>query len=1561
MKRLFKKFTAFILVLIMIFMIIPLSTFTASAANVINSAKDPEELIGRGFNAINGKYSNGSMILSNMWLVPDKTYVFIQSIKSTTGASYSSNTIEKMMSKFGSSISKSTGASVPLDILKLDVETKFSFKMSHEKEEIQSFSYFTTFIDRVTNNYKLDTSNGKYVLSDEFLSRLNEIRNAIGTEKEKETIISFFNEFGTHMLTEYQSGGRIQISKTAWSKTKQDNWNTDMTEKFSANVEIGDANASSALEAQQTWDKMVADKSENISCEFTTTGGSGVQFVTLDENNKAISIDTNKIDSWISSVDENAIMIPETTQWIAVWNVIPDKEEYAAVRQILYNYYMEETRGHVNEFFAKYNNYSSDYSFANIVYTNKNGYVSVLDKTDSNTPIDVDYGSVISINLSKKYGENVDVTYSITGLDGSAKEQIVCDKDGTVYIKGKRGLKVGQVFSIDVFVNGMNVQSQKFKIAEEGSATYGLTNGYGTPERPYLIETAEDLRKLSGKTLSENYMLVNNIDLGGYDWKQIRLESTEAVFDGNGYAVYNFICTNMVYDDIGFFGINRGTIKNLQLGIVNNKYINDGTHYSFTVTKSITQGKETDKYLLIGALVGHNAGTVENCKIVNGSVYGQIILTIEGEFDKGAFSGQGNNLLEGYAEVGGLVGFNNAIGKILNCSVESCYVTGKITQQSNTGADGALYFGGIVGKSDGEIKKCISKNNNLLLRTEAYGWKVLGTSISEMRANTNDAAVNIGNIYGSISDCKYYNNEKTVERPCNSQGNNVGLGSFSGTGCEKYSQNSSDLNILTYNRLEYNSNEMKKTHVIGEKLSLSGLTVYASDDEFWKYEECKNYKISGYNSDILGEQTVTVTGHGGFTANFNVKTVDGSSVKSIEAATTKTDYFTNDEFEEGTVIITAKLHDGTDKIVTNGFNILGFNSNNAGICNITVEYHGAECNIPLNIIEIEPVYLEISHLPDNTVYYTGHDFEREGLIVNLVYNNGDKEDVTENIDLTGFDNTANGVSEAQEITIKYGEFETSFNIVMRSNDVENIVISRLPDKTTYYVGDDKYDINVDGLELLVTYSSGDTSVVKYDKNNISVSGGDFKKPGKNELIVGYSGKTTSYIIDIESVEIESVSIYSEPQTKFYAGDTMNIDGLSIKCIYNNGSSKILWYDSSNSNFKIRIDGYSYNEIPTISSTGMKNVTVYYEENGIRVFDTYTIDVLAVGIDEIQIARYPLKTNYKTTDNLSTDGLEIKAIYNNGRSEDVSLENCSYIYDFSSFGPSSVTVWYNGHYTVFSVNVQPPQYIEIISQPNKTEYEVGETVDLSGLVVGAYYQDGTVSEISDYEIDVPVLDKAGVKIVTISYQGRTANISINVNEVDYTDKSHISIGSKQARAGETVTIELAMANVPEMSSMMMTDFVYDNTALELVNGEWAVEGALADWDIDKGAVLVFSQNTDINGVIFKLTFKVKDGAETGFYEIGLITQVKQTVNGNDILIDVGIIDGGIKIIDVILGDINEDGNVNSADVIHLLWYTFLPERYPITQNADFNNDGKISSADVIYLLWHTFLPERYPLN
>ena len=65
--------------------------------------------------------------------------------------------------------------------------------------------------------------------------------------------------------------------------------------------------------------------------------------------------------------------------------------------------------------------------------------------------------------------------------------------------------------------------------------------------------------------------------------------------------------------------------------------------------------------------------------------------------------------------------------------------------------------------------------------------------------------------------------------------------------------------------------------------------------------------------------------------------------------------------------------------------------------------------------------------------------------------------------------------------------------------------------------------------------------------------------------------------------------------------------------------------------------------------------------------------------------------------------------------------------------------------------------------------------------------------------------------------------------------------------------------------------------------------------------------------------------------------------------------------IIPGDINEDGLVTRADVIHLLLHVTLSDRYPINAEADFNGDNTVTRADVIRLLLHVTLPDRYPLE
>ena len=72
-------------------------------------------------------------------------------------------------------------------------------------------------------------------------------------------------------------------------------------------------------------------------------------------------------------------------------------------------------------------------------------------------------------------------------------------------------------------------------------------------------------------------------------------------------------------------------------------------------------------------------------------------------------------------------------------------------------------------------------------------------------------------------------------------------------------------------------------------------------------------------------------------------------------------------------------------------------------------------------------------------------------------------------------------------------------------------------------------------------------------------------------------------------------------------------------------------------------------------------------------------------------------------------------------------------------------------------------ISITTNPNKTEYVVGESFDAEGMVVTASYSDGTVEVIDDYTVDKTGPLKAEDTSITVSYQGKTAELKIVVKE------------------------------------------------------------------------------------------------------------------------------------------------------------------------------------------------------
>lgn len=116
--------------------------------------------------------------------------------------------------------------------------------------------------------------------------------------------------------------------------------------------------------------------------------------------------------------------------------------------------------------------------------------------------------------------------------------------------------------------------------------------GGGTSQDPYIISTPVQLQKIN-ENLEAYYQLGANIDLTGLDWKMIGNDEYpfKGTLDGNGYTISN-LSIDKLENNVGLFGYNSGTLKNIKLTNFSVKGINN-----------------------VGNLAGSNSGTITNCTI----------------------------------------------------------------------------------------------------------------------------------------------------------------------------------------------------------------------------------------------------------------------------------------------------------------------------------------------------------------------------------------------------------------------------------------------------------------------------------------------------------------------------------------------------------------------------------------------------------------------------------------------------------------------------------------------------------------------------------------------------------------------------------------------------------------------------------------------------------------------------------------------------------------------------------------------------------------------------------
>ena len=267
---------------------------------------------------------------------------------------------------------------------------------------------------------------------------------------------------------------------------------------------------------------------------------------------------------------------------------------------------------------------------------------------------------------------------------------------------------------------------------ESGSVSAGSTGAFIEEVTPLteeeaiaqgytIIKTADELQAMKDN-LSGKYILMNDIDLSGYNWEAVGSDSDHFTgeFNGNGYVISNLTINNPTKNSQGLFGrVENGTLENIALENV------DVTGNAFvgglvgdivgSITNSYSTGSVTGSSNNVGGLAGYIDGSITN-SYSTGSVAGCAeVGGLAGYIDGSITNSYSTGSVTGEAHVGGLVG--GIVGSITNS-----YSTG-----SATGDD---YVGGFVGLIDGSITNSYSTGS---VMGNAFG---VGGFVGENRSGT---------------------------------------------------------------------------------------------------------------------------------------------------------------------------------------------------------------------------------------------------------------------------------------------------------------------------------------------------------------------------------------------------------------------------------------------------------------------------------------------------------------------------------------------------------------------------------------------------------------------------------------------------------------------------------------------------------------------------------------------------------------------------------------------------------------------------------------------------------
>ena len=328
-----------------------------------------------------------------------------------------------------------------------------------------------------------------------------------------------------------------------------------------------------------------------------------------------------------------------------------------------------------------------------------------------------------------------------------------------------------------------------------------------------------------------------------------------------------------------------------------------------------------------------------------------------------------------------------------------------------------------------------------------------------------------------------------------------------------------------------------------------------------------------------------------------------------------------------------------------------------------------------------------------------------------------------------------------EITNNYSwdAIELDFNDFFDSNSSGSY---KIPSDYIYNYVNGKHLLGATSLEAGLYNYTGKLSLPFRSVSGSGQFPGNIYYPEEDDLVVfSFNG-----IINIVKKSIVKLEVTKQPdKVSYIAGQTFDKTGMTITATYNDGSTAV-------------INDYTVDTTPL--TAGQTSVYVTYD----GVYTKAPISVADKAISSIAVTTQPNKTSYVDGEVFNPLGMVVTATYTDGSKEDLANTEYSYSENALQAGTKSITISAGGKTASVPITVVEKEItaIAVTKALDKISYIAGQSVDVTGMIVTATYNDGTTAVINDYSYSPNVVSE-DTTYITISKDGKTATTPITVTE------------------------------------------------------------------------------------------------------------------------------------------------------------------------------------------------------